>query len=400
MNIPVPPLITSDSHNSKSKSELTYPFSKLNLSEYASTNDVSNPVPGMLIYDTTNSSLEVYNGTSWETVSTGPRTWTQQGPKLVGTGAAGTPQQGWSVSLSADGNTLAVAGNTDDGNIGATWIFTRTAGVWTQQGSKLVGTGAAGIAQQGYSVSLSADGNTLAVGGYTDDGFKGATWIFTRTAGVWTQQGSKLVGTGAVGNALQGWSVSLSADGDTLATGGISDNLAIGATWIFTRTAGVWSQQGSKLVGTGAAGNAQQGWSVPLSADGDTLAVGAIGDGSAIGATWIFTRTAGVWTQQGSKLVGTGAIGNCQQGISVSLSTDGNTLAVGGNTDDSNIGATWIFTRTTGVWTQQGSKLVGSGAIGNCQQGASVSLSGDGNTLAVGGYNDDSGFGATWVFTY
>ena len=66
---------------------------------------------------------------------------------------------------------------------------------FTQQGSKLVGTGALGNAEQGFSVALSADGNTAIMGGDFDNGFLGAAWVHTRTGGVWSQQGSKLVGT-------------------------------------------------------------------------------------------------------------------------------------------------------------------------------------------------------------
>jgi hypothetical protein len=84
--------------------------------------------------------------------------FTQQGPKLVGTGAANSPVavgQGASVSLSADGNTAIVGGLDDNSETGAAWVYTRSGGVWTQQGSKLVGTGAVGQAQQGVSVALS-----------------------------------------------------------------------------------------------------------------------------------------------------------------------------------------------------------------------------------------------------
>jgi hypothetical protein len=58
-------------------------------------------------------------------------------------------------------------------------------------------------------------------------------------------------------------------------------------------------------------------------------------------------------------------------GVWMSLSSDGNTLAVGGYQDNSNIGATWIFTRSGGIWTQQGNKLVGTGYNGASQQGVS-----------------------------
>jgi hypothetical protein len=336
-------------------------------------------------------------GATWIFTRTGVN-WTQQGSKLVGAGAIGPAQQGWSVSLASNGDTVAIGGNNDNNGVGATWVFTRSAGVWSQEGAKLVGTGVGGNASQGISVSVSADGNTVAVGGYYDGGNVGATWIFVRTAGVWSQQGSKLVGTGAVGGSQQGYSLSVSADGNTLAVGGYNDNNGIGATWIFVRTAGVWTQQGSKLVGTGAVGAAYQGTSVSLSADGNTLAIGGNADDSSVGATWIFTRSGGIWSQQGAKLVGSGASGIAQQGISVSLSKDGNTLGVGGYNDDNSIGATWIFTRNAELWTQQGSKLVGTGAVGNSFQGSSVSLSADGNTIAIGGSFDDTGKGATWVF--
>ena len=127
----------------------------------------------------------------------------QQGNKLVGTGTVGptSSDQGRSVSISSDGNTAIVGGSGDNNSAGAAWIWTRSGGVWTQQGSKLVGTGAVGIAEQGFSVSLSSDGNTAIVGGPSDNSLGGAAWVWTRSGGIWSQQGSKLVGTGAVGNA-------------------------------------------------------------------------------------------------------------------------------------------------------------------------------------------------------
>ncbi|MCA6491796.1 MAG: IPT/TIG domain-containing protein, partial [Chitinophagaceae bacterium] len=324
---------------------------------------------------------------------------TQQGNKLVGTGVAGFSRQGFSVSISADGNTAIVGGDGDNSSIGAAWVYTRSGGVWTQQGNKLVGTGVAGFSRQGQSVSISADGNTAIVGGYTDNSSFGAAWIYTRSGGVWTQQGNKLVGTGAVGAPEQGQSVSISADGNTAIVGGFSDNSGIGAAWVYTRSGGVWTQQGNKLVGTGAVGNSKQGRSVSISADGNTAIVGGNADNSGIGAAWIYTRSGGVWTQQGNKLVGTGAVGAAIQGTSVSISADGNTVILGGRSDNSNFGAAWVFTRSGGVWTQQGNKLVGTGGVGASEQGQSVSISADGNTAIVGGFSDNSGIGATWVYT-
>jgi hypothetical protein len=82
----------------------------------------------------------------------------------------------------------------------------------------------------------------------------------------------------------------------------------------------------------------------------------------------------------------------------VSLSGDGNTGLVGGYGDDNNIGAAWVFTRSHGVWSQQGPKLVGSGAIGMPSQGSSVFLSADRSTAIIGGPADFNSLGAVWVF--
>ena len=334
----------------------------------------------------------------------------QQGNKLVGAGAvsvsASPVLQGQSVALSSDGSTAIVGGNNDspltpNGWAGAAWIYTRSGGAWTQQGPKLVGTGAQGGAQQGTSVDLSADGNTAIVGG-PFDGFTGAAWIFTRSGGAWTQQGNKLLGTGAQGNALQGTSVALSSDGNTALIGGPADSGGVGAIWIFTRSNGLWTQQGAKLVGGNPSGTSDQGVSVALSADGNTALVGGDLDAASAGAAWVFTRntSTGIWTQQGPKLTGLGIAGViAYQGHSVSLSSDGNTAAIGGYFDGGGVGATWVFTRntSTGVWTQQGLKLVGSGGLFP-EQGRSVTLSGDGNTLVAGGPVDSGSVGAAWVF--
>jgi hypothetical protein len=162
-----------------------------------------------------------------------------------------------------------------------------------------------------------------------------------------------------------------------------------------------FTQQGPKLVGTGAVGVALQlqGRSVALSADGNTTIVGGIirvNDNPLTGAAWVFTRSGTVWTQQSSTLVGT-EVGACEADVSVALSADGNTAIVGFPYDNVNTGATWVYTRSNGVRTQQGRKLVGTGAVGSARQGHSVALSADDSTAIVGGPYD-SGTGAAWVF--
>jgi hypothetical protein len=402
-------------------------------------------------------------------VHNGHKQFLQQGPKLVATDAIGNAQQGRSVAISADGKTAIIGGYNDNSPIGAAWVWRRNGENWIQ-GPKLIGSGvyfnpqyprqtiaiaadgnAAIIAnsstaqiwtrngevwsKQGpslapvipscgslscqylYAVSLSADGNTAILGGRYDDanpGAVGGAWIFTRNGNSWTQQGHMLIPIDAGGDVNDITSVALSADGNTCILGGMQDNNYVGAAWVWTRIGGGWTQQGPKLVGSGAVGGANngngtagQGYSVSLSADGNTAIVGGNFDGvlpsNNTGAVWIWTRSGGVWTQQGPKLVGPGGVSaSTVQGFSVSLSADGNTALVGGAAGYSQTSSALVWTRSGGVWTHQGTKLIGSGAVGsgNGQQPAvSVSLSADGNTALVGGYGDNGGAGAVWVFT-
>ena len=232
----------------------------------------------------------------------------------------------------------------------------------------------------------------------------GAAYVYTRTDTTWAQQ-QELVGNGAVGTVHtepatgQGWSVALSADGSTAIVGWPADNSQTGAAWVFTRSGVTWSRQGSKLVGSDlGAGPNYQGYSVALSADGNTAIVGGFGDNAGTGAGWVYTRSGNVWNQQGSKLVGSGVAGRtAEQGFSVALS--GNTAIVGGPADNGFIGATWVYTRSGTAWTQQ-QKLVGIGAVELANEGSSVALSADGNTAIVGGPQDSGSntTGAAWVF--
>ena len=137
-----------------------------------------------------------------------------QGPKLTGADEAGEGQFGWIVSLSSDGNTALVGGPGDNNYAGAAWVFTRSGGVWNQQGQKLTGSGGAGAF--GFDLALSGDGNTAVVGSPFED----AARIFVRSGGSWSQQGPKLTGSGQSGFSLFGSSVTLSGDGTTALVSG------------------------------------------------------------------------------------------------------------------------------------------------------------------------------------
>jgi hypothetical protein len=327
-------------------------------------------------------------------------TWTQQGAKLTGGEEIGKAHFGFSVALSADGNTAAIGGGGDNVEKGAVWVFTRSAGAWTQQGSKLLGgVEEKGKGHLGFRVALSADGNTALAGAPGDSFNEGAAWVFTRSEGAWTQQGSKLLGgVEEKGKGEFGIGVALSADGNTALIGGGADNEELGAAWAYVRTGTTWEAQGAKLTGAGETGKAHFGFNVALSEDGNTALIGGGGDNAEVGAAWVFIRSGTTWTQQGAKLTGGGEAGKGHFGVSVRLSADGNTALVGGVTDNFEVGAAWVFTRAEESWAQQGSKLTGSGESGKGLFGNAVALSADASTALVGGPNDNVEVGAVWVF--
>jgi hypothetical protein len=230
--------------------------------------------------------------------------------------------QGSSVALSADGNTaiLGAPGLQKRGvppqtfGTGAAFVFTRTDGEWTQQ-AELIGTDNSGMFVNGYqgsSVALSGDGNTAIVSGPFGRSAGGAGWVFTRsTDGGWTQQ-TILTGSGG--------SVALSNDGNTAILG----NASGAGVYARSNTASgiIWNQEATLPV-NGV---------VSLAADGNTAMVG----------TSVFTRSEVGWTQQEFP-AGTGAVGDAAQGFSIALSADGHTALVGGPDDNNGTGATWVY---------------------------------------------------------
>src|SRR5262249_45978820 len=173
-----------------------------------------------------------------------------------------------------------------------------------------------------------------------------------------------------------GAAVALSSDGHTLAVGapressnavGIdgdqTDNsfVAAGAVYIFVRAGATWQQQ-AYVKASNTDANDQFGYAIALSADGSTLAVGSPGeDGNGStqtdnssaqsGAVYVFVRAGVTWTQQ-EYVKSTVPIVNANFGISVALSADGNTLAVGAANENANAGRAYAFVRAGMVWSQ------------------------------------------------
>ena len=352
---------------------------------------------------------------------------------------------GWSVALSADGNTLAV-GATNQSYAGAVYVFTRSSTSWSQQAYIKASNADLGDAF-GVRVALSGDGSMLAVGamgeasaaiginGNQSDNSAsgaGAVYIFTRSGSTWSQQ-AYIKASNTNANDYFGSAVVLSGDGSTLAVGayyeasaaiGIngnqSDNSAsgAGAVYIFTRSSSTWNQQAYIKASNNGTIHPFFGSSVALSADGNTLAVGASDEDSAAtgingnqtdtsangaGAVYVFTRSGSTWSQQAYiKASNTNAYDTF--GWSVALSADGSTLAIGaagessaatginGNQADNSAqfaGAVYVFTRSGSTWSQQ-AYIKASNTNSFDQFGQNVALSADGNTLAVGASDEDS----------
>ncbi len=362
-------------------------------------------------------------------------------------------------SFREDSNATGVNGdqtNNSSTDSAAVYVFVRAGSSWTQE-AYIKASNTDSNDSFGDSLSLSADGNTLAVGATNEDSSangingnqtdnslqnSGAVYVFTRAGTNWSQQAYiKASNSGA--NDAFGFAVSLSDDGDTLAVGAYkesSDAIGIngnqnsnvspgsGAVYVFTRTFSIWTQEAYIKASNAQTGiqlyDDSFGANVSLSSNGNTLAVGAFGEDSNAtgvngnqannstgdsGATYVFVRSGTNWTQQAYlKASNTGLYDNF--GAIVSLSNDGNTLAIsaplessnatGINGDDANnlqpqSGAVYIFKRTGNIWDQHTYIKATDTSIDLFSPfgdwfGTGLALSGDANTLAVGAPFEDS----------
>lgn len=369
---------------------------------------------------------------------------------------------GRALALSADGNTLAVGapneassatvigGNQSDNsaaNAGAVYAFTRSSGTWTQQ-AYIKASNTDAYDYFGSALALSADGNTLAVGAWGEASKftginvnqnsnsasgSGAVYIFNRSNGVWLQAVYvKASNTEASDNF--GRAVALAADGNTLAVSawgedsnatGIDGNQAdnsdtiAGAVYVFINSSGTWSQQ-AYVKASNTDPYDYFGSALALSADGNTLAVGAYAEASnatgidgdqtynfaaGAGAVYVLTRSSGVWSQQEVYVKASNTDLYDYFGSALALSADGNTLAVGawgeassatgvgGDQTDNSVsgaGAVYVLNRGSGVWSQQEVYVKASNTDKNDTFGRALALSADGNTLAVGAWGEAS----------
>ena len=321
-------------------------------------------------------------------------------------GEANSDQSGESISLSLDGTIVAIGASSNDGNgnsSGHVRIFEDINGTWTQIGQDIDGEAASD--QSGGGVSLSSDGRIVAIGARLNDengGSSGHVRVFENISGTWTQIGQDI--DGEVAGDQSGISVSLSSDGSIVAIGApfndANGNL-LGHVRIFENISGTWTQIGQDI--DGEAATDESGSSVSLSSDGSVVAIGGSnnnGNGSNAGHARIFENISGTWTQIGQDIDGEAA--NDESGSSVSLSSDGSIVAIGAPFNDgngSNAGHVRIFENISGTWTQIGQDIDGETA--NDESGGNVSLSADGRIVAIGArLNDGNGDASGHVRIY
>lgn len=319
-----------------------------------------------------------------------------------------------SCAISGDGSTVVVGAAREDlnglTNVGCAFVFTKTNGAWSLA-QTLEHSDQDSHDNFGKSVAISDDGSCIAVArpgdsnsNYAAGRRRGKICIFNKDGATWTEQVELGITTAqesdSVYDSYLGTSLALSGDGTTVVacpelSGEISHK---GVGYIFRKIEGNWSYQQRVLATDGLAGDYMGGkpGSAAISSDGSVVLLGAdradINGSSEVGAAYVFTESAGVWSQQ-QKLLASDGYASDYFGTSVSISDDGNNIvitAVGkdvlpGGWGQSNTGGAYVFSRTAGVWSEV--QLIHPTTPRNdANFGNACSISGDGRYIVVAAY--------------
>ncbi|MFT6282950.1 MAG: hypothetical protein ACJA0U_003088 [Salibacteraceae bacterium] len=330
--------------------------------------------------------------------------WTQIGQDINGESAG--DYSGVSVSISSDGNTVAIGASSNDGNgtnSGHVRIYENIGGSWTQVGQDI--DGESQDDQSGVSVSINSNGNIVAIGAFANDGNgtnSGHVRLYENIGGSWTQIGQDIDGEDTAG----GISVSLNSNGNIVAIGERQYGLNItgfsdGRVRMFENLGGSWVQLGQSIDSEGV--DDFFGHSVSLDSIGNTVAIGAMfndGNGSNSGHVRIFENIGGSWTQIGQDIDGEAS--DDQSGNALSISSDGSIVCIGAQNNDgngTNSGQARIYKNIGGTWTQIGLDIDGENA--GDESGYFISTSNNGKIIAIGGQkNDGNGTDAGHVRVY
>jgi hypothetical protein len=246
----------------------------------------------------------------------------------------------------------------------------------------------------GYSVAVS--GNTIVVGApsFTRHDLKGAAYVFVEPSSGWANmtQTAKLVTTdGTPKNSLD-FAVSVAIDGNTVVVGAQSGS----AAYVYVEPSSGWPakmNETAKLV----ASDGMNGLGISVSISGGTVLAGAGGIGA-----YVFVEPSSGWPRlmtQTAKL--TASDGQVDDEFGRSVSIDGDTAVAGGQLENSQAGAAYVFVKPVGRWRDmtQTAKLTASDGVAGDQLGLSVSISG--STVVAGAPQGAIGskyLGAAYVF--
>ena len=326
-----------------------------------------------------------YNGTSWN----------QRGQDIDGDLG---DRFGSAVAMSADGDTVIIGATSGDGNgtdRGQASIYNYDGISWNQLGQELEGE--ADFDDFGEAVAMSADGNTVIIGA-PDNSNGGGTnsghaRIYNYDGISWNQLGLDIEGQNA--GEQSGAAVAMSADGNTVIIGSGFNSSNSGHARMYRFDGTSWNQLGQEL--NGDAINDNFGSAVAMSADGNTVAIGARLSGGT-GAASIYNFDGSTWNQVGQDLSGDSSLDNFGQALAISDA--GNIVSVGADGDDNNgfnSGLTRVFYYDGTSWNPLGQDIEGTDFD---ISGAAVAISGDGHSVIVGapGGSGRRGHGGVYCF--
>ena len=291
------------------------------------------------------------------------------------------------VSLSSDGYTVAIGAPYNNGingvNSGHVRIYDYNGTSWNQVGQDIDGESAND--ESGMSVSLSNDGNTVAIGAPHNTGngiHSGHARIFNWNGTSWIQMGQDIDGIGMFGN-----SISIDSSGTIVAIGGPQNHTGgpgqyCGNVSIFEFNGISWNQLGQTIFGEAAYDYSEN---VSLSDDGNIVAIGGYGNdhsGIEAGHVRIYNYNGTSWNQVGQDIEGESA--GDESGYTVSMNSDGNIVAIGAPQNDgngTNAGHVRVYVLNNSSWNQLGPDLDG---FQSSSLGRSISLSDNGLTLSLG----------------
>jgi hypothetical protein len=343
----------------------------------------------------------IYNDSTWNLISNGyyndPPAFPSRIDATSITSTPGLPSGRLGpIAWSGDMTTVIAGISSANLQVGAAAIFkyNKATGVFTQFGANFTGAGTIGASEFGTSVAINYDGSTIAIGGPRDNGGLsgiGAVWIYVLSGGVYVQEGPKIIPTGFISAPRMG-TVSLTGDGNTVVIGGPTNNFSQGAIWIWTRTAGVWSQHSGPLVPAGMSGlQPLAGGVLAISASGTTIVVGIRGNNTLVGAVQLYIRQPGAanWNASGGLITPASLVGAAQFGNGIAINASGSTFAVSAGEDNGGIGATYVYNiGFNGAATESSQKIT---LAPSSTSQTVIAMNSRGDSMIIGSISDQNG---------